>query len=456
MLTRKRNKDTKTKSKSSKMTTTGQTIPTTTPPVNTSPNPGPSGSSSTVSTGTIVQHKLLHKNSAVLKFCGNNGSQPADLEAFIESVDNHLNSLSLSSPAEILNEAKIYLDYSKGDLKENLMTREYRQIRTWENLKQYLRSIYGQLEQRDTVVSLAKILRDLEKLDSYYKSYMADSFLKLTEFQEILANSPWVTSDKNFISLENLNNLLYLALGLKHIPLSISYHIKDPWLPSDGFSHFTKRIEEAAKNIPNIDMTRISRPKEVGAKTDTQTDTHTVNLVQKDKVQSKSAQTHRNVKDRRQVTCYKCKKVGHTSPECRTPKKPYCSYHKTNTHHTSECRELAKHNNQNARTGVYRQTNYQHHRQTNTRGRHPPVLNGRYPNYSDYNHSYSQPPNLSNHPNYAHDNSHYQRNSPHNPPSSNRPPFHTVNQIDQNATPQPETVDPSINFQVHYRNNEPM
>ena len=168
--TRRSRKDEKTRPKSSvRMNTTTQTptMPTaavTSTTANTATATTSSSSSTNPLMSTLIQHKLLHKNTSVFKFAGNVGSVPADVEAYIESVDNHVSSLNLTTDDEILTEAKLFLDYSKGDLKVNCQSAEFRKLKKWTELKAYLRAIYGQVDRKDPPVSLSKIFRDLERV----------------------------------------------------------------------------------------------------------------------------------------------------------------------------------------------------------------------------------------------------------------------------------------------------
>ena len=175
-----------------------------------------------------VLHKIVQRNSAVIKFCGNVGtSQLADVEGFIQSVDNHLQSLGITDDVESLTEARCYFDLSRGCLKVNLQSWEFRNIKTWSECKVYLRSIYGTVIRKDPAVSLSKILRDLNSESGYYREFMAQTFLKLNEFVELISLSEWVEAGRKTISLENFQNLLYLALGLQYLPENLVSNVKD-------------------------------------------------------------------------------------------------------------------------------------------------------------------------------------------------------------------------------------
>ena len=442
------------------VTTTTTTNPNVNPTNTTMSSTTAPTTSSTLPLSTLIQHKLLHKNTSVLKFSGNVGTTTADVEAYIESVENHLASLSLANDHERLTEAKLYLDYSRGDLKINCQSAEFRKIATWSGLKTYLRTIYGQVDRKDPPVSLSKILRDLEKSDGYYRGHMATVFLKTNEFTELLGQTNWVTPDRTAITLENLQTLLYLSLGLLYLPEPISNAVRDKWEPTDGFSMFTRRIEEAFRNCPNIDTHKlVQNNSQLGS------NSHTVSFVQKtSKPPARNTQnpqmsgSSRISREKKNLTCYKCKKIGHTSPECRSKPRLYCAFHKTTTHNTVDCRDKPMTNQTNQRR-IYKPNNFQpnnfQHKQINTFRNNP-----RTPN---------QPPNFW-HPNQPHPDfsqpqpSTYQP-QPHPPLSPNFAPEHqqyqpypyhyrrpqtqqnTINQITQNDTLTRETIDPTVNFQ---------
>ena len=464
-----RSKDTKTKPKSSRTmnpvtsqnpTPTTTTTTTTTTPTPSSTNPTPS---------TLIQHKLLHKNSSVLKFAGNVGSTPADVEAYIESVENHLSSLNLASEDDKLTEAKLYLDYSRGDLKINCQSHEYRRIKKWSDLKSYLRNIYGQVNRKDPPVSLSKILRDLEKSEGYYRTYMANVFLKTNEFVELLAQSNWVTPDKAHISLENFQSLLYLSLGLKYLPECITNAIRDKWEPTDGFSIFIRRIEESFRNNPQADQSKLMKET-----TTTQIgNTSVVNLVKSNRSPTGNPQSNVNTRmsrDKKNVTCFKCKRLGHTSSECRTKPRLYCHYHKTNTHNTVDCRDKpinqnnSSHKVRNFKTG--NPQNFQNRPQNSFRSnpnpRNPnPQTSYWYPNhpYPQSQHDFSLPPPIHppHHPPSQQTYSQESRPFPQYSPQYRQAPIqNAVNQVSPIVNSMNETVDPISNFQSAQRQEGPV
>ena len=82
-----------------------------------------------------VTCEIVQKRPSIVKYYGRLGNKCQDLETFITSVDTHLANLNWNSQTDILNEAKSYLDLSKGDLHNFVSTVEYRSCTDWSDLK---------------------------------------------------------------------------------------------------------------------------------------------------------------------------------------------------------------------------------------------------------------------------------------------------------------------------------
>ena len=64
-----------------------------------------------------VYHKITNRSPSIVKFCGFVDGVCADIEEFLESLDNHIRSLNAPTEADKINESKLFFDLNKGDLK---------------------------------------------------------------------------------------------------------------------------------------------------------------------------------------------------------------------------------------------------------------------------------------------------------------------------------------------------
>ena len=111
-------------------------------------------------TGNSLQCEVVNKRPTIVKWYGKIGEELGqDLETFIKSVDEHLENVKFRNPKDALDEARSYLDRSKGDWQHYATSVEYEKISTWGELKGFLRYIYSSVSAHDPVVALQKILR---------------------------------------------------------------------------------------------------------------------------------------------------------------------------------------------------------------------------------------------------------------------------------------------------------
>ena len=136
--------------------------------------------------------EIVQKRPAIVKYYGRLGSKCQDLETFITSVDTHLANLNWNSQTDILNEAKSYLDLSKGDLHNFVSTVEYRSCTDWLDLKKYLRKLYGVVSSRDPVIALQKMIREEQASHSDYITFGGEVNAKTNSWMAMLRDSHWV------------------------------------------------------------------------------------------------------------------------------------------------------------------------------------------------------------------------------------------------------------------------
>ena len=88
----------------------------------------------------MAAQQLIHGKSGVSLFSGRiNNYLTQPLETWITSVDSAIASKGITNETLELNEAKSYFDYNKGDISSYLRCRAHDKIKTWQELKVYLR-----------------------------------------------------------------------------------------------------------------------------------------------------------------------------------------------------------------------------------------------------------------------------------------------------------------------------
>merc|ERR1711911_544341 len=110
--------------------------------------------------GTIL-HSITQHLPNINKFAGRINGSCVDVDTFLESLDSHLDATNVTDQAIRLKEAKSFLDYSKGgDICSFTAGYKFKSLKTYDEFKDYIRSIYGRVTSSDTVKSLSKILRN--------------------------------------------------------------------------------------------------------------------------------------------------------------------------------------------------------------------------------------------------------------------------------------------------------
>ncbi|XP_066925577.1 uncharacterized protein [Clytia hemisphaerica] len=120
---------------------------------------------------------------------------------------------------------------------------------------------------------------------------------------------------------ETVSDGLLVAMVVKGLPDQYKSFIAVTTQSEDVVQDFQK-FKQALKNFEDTEQTRNKRPDS----------TEGDNIMKTDSYRTKK------------LTCFNCGAAGHKSTDCRKPKKqnydkPYCSYHKTNSHSNETCRK---------------------------------------------------------------------------------------------------------------------
>ena len=283
----------------------------------------------------VVVHQLTQRSPQITKFCGRINGTCVDVESFLESLDNHINSSNITEDNK-LNEAKGYLDLTKGDLKNFVQSWKFKNLRNYDEFKAYLRDLYGVVTQNDAVKSLSKMFRNFSLSEQCYEDFGGDAYQQINSWKNKLESSNW--SNNGSITINNLAILLHQALTLAHLPLQLVEAIKENWDSTHDLATIRQRVVENIGKVPDVDLSHIIGTK---AKQNGQIQIASVNS-NVDNNQPKRKIFANNVN--RSYSCLNCGRNNHYTQDCYA--RPYCTFHKITGHSLENCYTYNKINNQ--------------------------------------------------------------------------------------------------------------
>ncbi|MEL6987640.1 MAG: hypothetical protein AAGK97_07385 [Bacteroidota bacterium] len=306
---------------------------------------GPSANG-TVDVSPLATH-ASNRAPHIIKFCGRINNKTADLESFLESLDCHINACRFTE-AERLSEAKAFLDFSKGDIKTFVASYEFREIKTYEGFKSYLRGIYGVMATEDPVKALSKIFRFQKLYKGYYLDYAHDAFIQYDSLlNSLFSSDTWVDQGSDVISKRNLKALLHLSSTLSVLPEPLAEAIDEEWQPCDSVSALSRRVQKHMAKVPHIDLSSVKQSVKCAS-------VGNVNMNQYPRISYQP-------KMRKPIICTNCQKPNHMSKECYAP--PFCLHHGSSGHRTDQCRSTnnsrmqSNHNNNQRSFRTMKQVN---------------------------------------------------------------------------------------------------
>ena len=291
-----------------------------------------------------VAHTVTNYKSGIEPFAGRiNGQLKQGLETFIESIENHLASRSITDAHEQFVEAKSHFNLSQGDLGDCTRSLFFRDCRTWGNLKGFLRSTYGSGEQKDIVLDCRRVLKLHDRDGNSFVSQNAKINDGILDFISNLGNSDWADLDaRRGISLRNLGRLLQLAVSLHSLPEALVNSFDERLTPTSTEKDVMTQIHKHVGKLVVSDSTILNGSPKEGK---------SVCVVPR--VQNNSSRPNRNYQStqsssssggfsqRRTFKCFNCDREGHVKQNCNVR---YCGFHQSNTHNWKECRVLKTNN----------------------------------------------------------------------------------------------------------------
>ena len=269
--------------------------------------------------GTIL-HSITQHLPNINKFAGRINGACVDVDTFLESLDSHLDATNVTDQAIRLKEAKSFLDYSKGgDICSFTAGYKFKSLKTYDEFKEYIRTVYGRPTSSDTVKYLSKILRNAASSPKDYISFGGELYNELNSFRlKVETNPEWFPNSE--IKVEDLCKLLHMSLVLAHLPRPLTESFKDPLKKTNDLATIQQYVGEYRNKIVDLDQSKLDPNPSVISRT----------------IASVSSSPVRSSPSRQ---CKFCSKSNHSEPQCyRNPN--FCGFHKTTRHAAKDCLAL--------------------------------------------------------------------------------------------------------------------
>ena len=276
------------------------------------------------------------------------------LESWIDSIDALLITKGILDPILQLNEAKSFLDYSKGDIAEWSRSIGFKKCKSWDDLKSFLRNIYSKDVGKSIVKELSEVMRLTERSGRSFISNNARIGDKLEIIKEKLKASQWAINGTQNMTIDNACILIQFGIALASLPEPLVVFFDKPLTPTSDESEIMSQISKHKGKLSHFDTSIltgktsiISRPVSPVA---------TISYV-------------KNPSSNVQVRCKNCDRMGHEDEDCRTN---YCSIHNTTSHAFKDCRVRNNRNNSPRQSrSVSRSRSYKKHYSNRNRSNTP-------------------------------------------------------------------------------------
>ena len=288
-----------------------------------------------------IEHIHTQKNPEITKFCGRLNNKRPDIESFLDSLDLHIDSLTFRQESHKLQEAKSYLDLTRGDLINFIQSPHWKSLSTYEEFKTYLRLLYSDSRGIDSVTSLSNTIRDVHASENDYQTVSGIVSKQLNALGKKVKESEW--SVENKIDVDDLMIFLHQALTLSYLPKNLVEAMDQTWDKTHCIGIISQKVNKTLDKVPNIDMSRISNYKfssnpEV-AVVNQRRFGHTPKRKESQKQQSEKNVHWQASQNRRQYP-----HQFQARNERQTYYEPFCTYHKSYGHTIDQCYSVNGHN----------------------------------------------------------------------------------------------------------------
>ena len=283
--------------------------------------------SSKMAPTTPATTTIINAKSGVTPFFGREaGELKQSVENFISSIESLIVTKNLTEETLILNEAKSYLDFSKGDLAYWSRTIGFRNCKNWESLKSFLRKVYGGYSDIGLVRDLGSVLRHVDRKGYSMVANGAKVNDRMLEFVAKLEPTDWV--ENGAIKLDNFAILIQLGIMIASLPEPLVNTFDKPLTKQSSETDIMDQVIKHKGKLSDFDIT-ILEGKETMNKTKKKENTQEIGVVN-----TTDSRTHPTVNMGGGVTCHNCNRKGHVIRNCYAH---YCSFHNTTGHSYSQC-----------------------------------------------------------------------------------------------------------------------
>ena len=273
---------------------------------------------------------IINARAGVTPFCGReNGELKQSVECFISSLESLITTKGITDKQLIVNEARSYLDYSKGDLSFWTRTLSFRNCDDWDKLKCFLRKVYGGYSDIGLVRDMGSILRLVDRQGYGMVANGAKINDRMLEFVTKLRTSEWVTGDK--IKVDDFSTLLQLGLVMASLPEPLVNCFDKPLTKDSSETDIMSQVLKHKGKIVDFDLTILEGKESLKSKKKEMAPE--VNVVRNVKVGDNVMRSTGNAQVN--VNCHNCGRRGHVIRDCYTK---YCSFHNATTHSLKDCR----------------------------------------------------------------------------------------------------------------------